>query len=284
MSTALPDFKGKLILVVDDEPANRAAIADALIDEGYRYLECENGQIAWDFLQHDSDQVGLLLLDWMMPVMDGPSLLAKIKADHRLKDIPVILQTARVEAESQVEGLDLGACHYLPKPYDDSVLLGMIRAAIRTEERVNLVRAEQESELKDIRDFARNLITKERAQAQFGHMSSQALSRFFPESLLCQTPDELVDLVLGCLGALEFETAAQSGSGQGPSNLRVSLLLKGETDIHRSDRGAASKTDQLNIRAGHTFSTRSGARHLYGIRYRQREAGSAGPQHAQRSP
>ncbi|MCZ4304354.1 response regulator [Zoogloeaceae bacterium G21618-S1] len=82
------------ILVVDDEPFNLDIISEYLEGAGYLLQMAESGEAAWAYLRRGDSQFDLVVLDRMMPGIDGLELLRWIKADRRLADIPVIMQTA----------------------------------------------------------------------------------------------------------------------------------------------------------------------------------------------
>ena len=105
------------ILAVDDEPLNLAIIEEYLCEEASYTLDtAENGEIAWSALEAACPPYDLVILDRMMPVLDGMALLRRMKADQRFAAVPVILQTAAAAPEQVREGLDAGAYYYLTKP------------------------------------------------------------------------------------------------------------------------------------------------------------------------
>lgn len=120
---------GGRILVVDDEPFNLEILTEHLSDAGYSTVTAEDGQEAWEHLQHDRD-FEAILLDRMMPRMNGMELLAQLKQSPALKYIPVVLQTAVGAADSVREGLLAGAYYYLTKPFDRAMLLAIVAAAV----------------------------------------------------------------------------------------------------------------------------------------------------------
>jgi CheY-like chemotaxis protein len=119
------------ILAVDDEPNNLRALKLDLEDNGYRALTARDGVEAWDILQKNMEKISVILLDRMMPNMNGMEFIAKIKADKTIPSIPVIMQTAAAEKEQVVEGIKAGAYYYLTKPYHKDVMLSITAAAVR---------------------------------------------------------------------------------------------------------------------------------------------------------
>lgn len=123
MSTRIPT-----ILVVDDNETNRALLTRRLEREHYRTATAENGQIALDLLhQHPFD---LVLLDIMMPVMNGYQVLEHMRADETLRHIPVIVISALDERESVARCIELGADDHLAKPFDQTILRARIGSSL----------------------------------------------------------------------------------------------------------------------------------------------------------
>ena len=117
------------ILVADDEPTNRSLIQRRLEREGYRVLTAKNGREAIEKAQHESPD--LVILDVMMPVIDGLEACRLIKDDAATRDIPVIFLSARDETEVIVNGLSLGANDYISKPFKSEELLARVEVAVR---------------------------------------------------------------------------------------------------------------------------------------------------------
>jgi DNA-binding response OmpR family regulator len=146
------------ILVVDDEPMNLEIIGDVLDDPSYLVSNAANGEIAWQAMQADELPPQLLVLDRMMPVMDGIELLKRIKAEPRFAGIPVIMQSAASSSSDIAEGVAAGAWYYLPKPYAPRDLLTIVRAALEEvaeREAANLVVRNRRSvlDLLDVAEF-----------------------------------------------------------------------------------------------------------------------------------
>lgn len=119
------------LLVVDDEPLNREIISEFLDGSGYELVMAEDGEAAWNVLQHAAEEeFDAVILDRMMPRMDGMTLLKRVKQEARFKTMPVIMQTAAATTEQIAEGLQNGAYYYLTKPYDGRVLSSVVTAAL----------------------------------------------------------------------------------------------------------------------------------------------------------
>lgn len=118
------------ILVVDDEPLNLEIIGEFLDDPDYRLSFAEHGEIAWQQLLAADPGFDLVLLDRMMPVLNGMDFLRRIKADARYSHLPVIMQTAASAPEEVREGIEAGAYYYLTKPYQPDALHAIVKAAL----------------------------------------------------------------------------------------------------------------------------------------------------------
>ena len=119
------------VLVVDDAPLNRRLLERALANEGYVSILAEDGTRALKLLRDVGvPTVDVVLLDILMPNLDGYQTLAAIKDDLRLRHLPVIMITAVDETESAVRCIELGAMDYLPKPFNAAVLRARIGASL----------------------------------------------------------------------------------------------------------------------------------------------------------
>ena len=116
------------LLVVDDNSMNRIMLSRYITKLGYRSSLAENGQQALEKLQ--AEPFDLVLLDVQMPEMDGYQVLEQLKADPRLRDIPVIMISAVDELESVVTCIELGAQDYLPKPFNPVLLRARLTACL----------------------------------------------------------------------------------------------------------------------------------------------------------
>lgn len=127
------DPNKKTLLIVDDNDDFRFYLKDNL-RERYNVVEGRNGQEGWNAcLKHLPD---LVVSDVMMPVLTGTDLCRKVKADGRVSHIPVILLTAKAEADDKIEGLESGADDYIAKPFDFRILESRIENLISTREQL----------------------------------------------------------------------------------------------------------------------------------------------------
>src|SRR5918993_2887766 len=174
-----------LILAVDDTPQNLDLLRRRLSSQGYEVTTAEDGEAA---LERTAELLpDLILLDIMMPRLDGIETVRRLKADPMHRHIPVILVTAKSDPRDVVEGLDAGGDDYLTKPIDHAALLARVRSMLR-------IKALHDT----VQDQARELVAwnqlLERRVAeqveQIGRM--ERLRRFLPQ--------QVADLVLAGQG------------------------------------------------------------------------------------
>jgi adenylate cyclase len=116
------------VLIVDDDRINRKLLTRGVELAGHEAHTAENGRDALDLLR--DGQYDLVLLDIVMPELDGVSVLDQIKADPRLQHVPVIMISAVDEVDSVVRCIEMGAEDYLPKPFDPVILRARINAGL----------------------------------------------------------------------------------------------------------------------------------------------------------
>lgn len=117
------------VLIVDDDPLSRELIEEYLEGPNYETSCACDGLEAWEILQEKPNEFDVVLLDRMMPRMDGMALLRRIKKHPKLTHLPVIMETAAADGQDVVEGITAGAYYYLTKPLDHEMLVSMVRAA-----------------------------------------------------------------------------------------------------------------------------------------------------------
>jgi len=119
------------VLVVDDTPFNRQLLRRLLDRIGHTSVEAADGRAALELLRDPATEpVDVILLDIMMPVMDGYETLAELKADVRLRDVPVIVISGVDELDSVFRCIEMGAADYLPKTVDPAILRARIAASL----------------------------------------------------------------------------------------------------------------------------------------------------------
>lgn len=134
------DKKSK-VLAVDDEVFNLDILETDLEEAGFEVIRAEDGVVALEQLEKHGD-IDVVVLDRMMPRMNGMEVLKHLKAEQRYRDIPVIMQTAAAQSQQVEEGIQAGAYYYLSKPYDEQMLIGIVRAALHESRNFVLMREE----------------------------------------------------------------------------------------------------------------------------------------------
>ena len=116
------------ILIVDDESRMRKLIKDFLVKKDYKILEAENGEEALEIFEQNENQIDLVLLDVMMPKLDGWSVLRRIR---QTSNVPVIMLTARAEEQDELFGFELGVDEYIAKPVSPKILVARVEALLK---------------------------------------------------------------------------------------------------------------------------------------------------------
>lgn len=172
------------ILIVDDEPSNVDMLCQELEEEGYNLLTAYNGEEA--LIKVQEHQPDLILLDVMMPNVDGFSVCRILKGSGKTILIPVILVTALHSQEDRVRGIEAGADDFISKPFDRDELLAKIRSLLRQKKH----RDEQEKGLKKqlqstIEDLEQARLELARAQERIEMLerAKDQLSKFVPMSV-----------------------------------------------------------------------------------------------------
>lgn len=116
------------ILVVDDEIRMRKLIKDFLVAKGYSILEAEDGEKALEVFEENKNKINLVLLDVMMPKLDGWSVLRQIRQESK---VPIIMLTARGEEQDELFGFELGVDEYISKPFSPKILVARVEAILK---------------------------------------------------------------------------------------------------------------------------------------------------------
>ena len=117
------------ILVVDDESRMRKIIKDFLKQKDFNILEAEDGEVALKVYNENKDKINLILLDVMMPKLDGWSVLRQIRQEN--KSIPIVMLTARTEEQDELFGFELGVDEYIAKPFSPKILVARVEAILK---------------------------------------------------------------------------------------------------------------------------------------------------------
>lgn len=128
------------VLIVDDEQRMRKLIKDFLAAKGFSILEAENGEKALEVFEENKNKINLILLDVMMPKLDGWSVLRQIRQESK---VPIIMLTARGEEQDELFGFELGVDEYISKPFSPKILVARVEAILK---RTN-------QDIKEVKDY-----------------------------------------------------------------------------------------------------------------------------------
>jgi two-component system, chemotaxis family, chemotaxis protein CheY len=120
------------LLLVDDSPTVRLAVRRMLAGDGVEFLEAAHGGEALDLLRRHTS-IAAVLLDWLMPVMDGLTLLKTIRGDRTLPQPKIVMCTRQDDPALMTQALDHGADEYILKPFDENILRSKFRQVGLTE-------------------------------------------------------------------------------------------------------------------------------------------------------
>jgi len=183
----------RVILVVEDERAIREMICFGLKRAGFEVHEAENAKEARSAIA--DRRPDLILMDWMMPEISGLELTRSLKKDPDLKDVPVIMLTARAEENDKVSALDGGADDYITKPFSSRELLARIQAVLR---RVQPEHAEEWVEAGGlVLDKAGHRVMADGKPVTLGPTEYRLLSFFMTHAERVYTRSQLLDRVWG---------------------------------------------------------------------------------------
>ena len=207
------------ILIVDDEPFNVDYLEQELEDLGYETASAVNGRQALE--QVAADPPDLILLDVMMPVMDGFETCRRLKEDEETRLIPVIIMTALDALEDRIKGIEAGADDFLTKPVDERELFARIQTALKLKHAMDR-KFEQVSRVKDhfakfVPEAVKRLVAEDPDAPELGEKHEQELTVLFLDisgyTRLSEKlpPDELNSLVERYFSA--FLDRIQEGGG-----------------------------------------------------------------------
>lgn len=116
------------VLIVDDESRMRKLVKDFLMQKGYSTLEAEDGEEALKLFEENKNKISIILLDVMMPKLDGWSVLRQIRQTSK---VPIIMLTARGEEQDELFGFELGVDEYISKPFSPKILVARVEAILK---------------------------------------------------------------------------------------------------------------------------------------------------------
>ena len=214
------------VLVVDDEPIGRETLAENLSEEGYRVVEAESGEAAWRLIDAKPECFDAILLDRMMPDMDGIEILRRVKMRPDMMHVPVIMQTGMTADSDVLEGLRAGAYYYLTKPFSADTLLAIVAAATR--------------------DYRGHKELAEEVQRQNRTLSCLVQARF-----LFRTPDDARNLA-----ALAANAAPEPGRVVlGLSELMLNAVEHGNLAIGYDEKTRLIEDGALHDQIAHRLAT-----------------------------
>jgi two-component system phosphate regulon response regulator PhoB len=217
------------VLLVEDEPAQRAVLSYNLEAEGFDVRTADNGEDALSLIAEEAPD--LILLDWMMPHVSGIEVCRRLKARPETRGIPVIMLSARSEEVDKVRGLETGADDYVIKPYSIVELMARLRAQLR---RVRPTSAGLVLEWEDIRlDSETHRVYRADKVLKLGPTEFRLLATLMEKPGRVFSRETLLDRVWGRDIYVDSRTVDVH-----IGRLRKSLCLFGGTDVLRTVRGA----------------------------------------------
>ncbi len=136
------DANKATILAVDDNPTALHLLVSLLEKDNYHVLKATNGLEAMEVLRENQNEIDVILLDRMMPEMDGMEVTRQIQSDPILKFIPIVMETAADKPEEISEGIKAGVFYYLTKPIERKTLLSIVTAAVKEARQRKVLQAE----------------------------------------------------------------------------------------------------------------------------------------------
>ncbi|MFA8433217.1 MAG: response regulator [Marinifilaceae bacterium] len=235
------------ILSVDDSPINNKLI-EAYFRRDYNVISVESGQQALNWLENNIPDV--ILLDIMMPVMDGIEVLGSIVEDERLKDIPVIMVTAKTEMESIRNTLNLGALDYVKKPIDFTELQTKVLIALQINKQNQEI-----SKYKTYYSIHQGMIHAQRIQRSI-LPDSESFRRLYPKAFILNLPKHIIsgDFYWINQNFNQKHLALFDCTGHGvPAAM---LTMMGQMELHSiSENGMTSKANQIFTGLSRKFSS-----------------------------
>lgn len=217
------------ILVVEDEPAIQELLALNITQAGHNAMRALSAEQAQDLMRETIPD--LILLDWMLPGMNGLEFARRLKSDTLTKSIPIIMLTARGEEYDKVRGLEVGADDYVTKPFSPRELNARIKAVLRR-------RAPQMTddpiELNGLRlDPVTHRVTGNKKTIDLGPTEFRLLHFFMTNAERVHTRSQLLDKVWGDRVFVEDRTVDVH-----IRRLRNALSISGHEDLIQTVRGA----------------------------------------------
>jgi len=191
------------ILIVEDEKDIVKMLDYNLKREGYRTISCYNGETALDLvaIQHPD----IIILDLMLPGMDGLEVCKTLKKEEKSARIPIIMLTAKTQEADKIVGLELGADDYITKPFSPRELVARIKAVLRrTKEKEELVEVVKIGDLKI--DFSKILVYLKNKTIELTAKEFELLKTLIKAKGRVLSRDYLLDTIWGFDHAIEIQT------------------------------------------------------------------------------
>ena len=218
-----------VVLLVEDEPAQRAVLSYNLEAEGFTVQTAENGEDAMLLIAESSPD--LILLDWMMPHVSGIEVCRRLRARPETRGIPIIMLSARSEEMDKVRGLETGADDYVIKPYSVAELMARLRAQLR---RTRSAASNDLLEWQDIRlDSETHKVWRADVLLKLGPTEFRLLTTFLEKPGRVFSRETLLDRVWGRDIYVDSRTVDVH-----IGRLRKALMQSGGDDPLRTVRGA----------------------------------------------
>lgn len=229
---------GARITVVEDEEALAALLDYNLAQEGYQVRLCADGDEALLALEEETPDV--LILDWMLPGVSGIEICRRTRGRAELRDMPIIMLTARGEEEDRIRGLDTGADDYLTKPFSMSELTARVRALLR---RARPTLAGDMATFGDIvLDRETRRVRRGPREVHLGPKEFRLLDCLISRPGRVYSREQLLDLVWGRDVYVEARTVDVH-----VGRLRKALNRRGESDPIRTVRAAGYSLDETYV-------------------------------------
>lgn len=216
-----------LVLLVDDEPANLRVLSDALAGQGFNIAVAMNGERA--LAQVKAFPPDLILLDALMPGMDGFEVCRRLKAEPATEAIPVVFMTSLSESAQRVRGLSLGAADYLAKPFDRDELLVRVKMQLSLRKASKLL-SEKNAELEKAQAALEEALATLKAEKKDLEMSTP----------IVPITDQI--LVMPLVGRMDVERAGRvlQAALEAAARTQAEVLILDITGIPAADRHVAA--------------------------------------------
>jgi two-component system phosphate regulon response regulator PhoB len=218
-----------MVLLVEDEPAQREVLAYNLEAEGFKVAKAETGDEALLLVEEETPD--LIVLDWMLPGVSGIEVCRRVKSKSETRGIPIIMLSARSEEVDRVRGLETGADDYVVKPYSVVELMARVRSQLR---RTRPTTVGQRLEFEDIvLDSETHRVSRGDALLKLGPTEFRLLSTFMEKPGRVWSREQLLDRVWGRDIYVDTRTVDVH-----IGRLRKALTVQGHSDPIRTVRGA----------------------------------------------